>query len=450
MKRYGMNIDNARSCAVAALLSGERKKSYSDVNLNTILSENRLDGREKALAANLYYGVLQNRIYIDHCLSKYSSVKLNRVHPLVLNILRVGAYQILFLDRIPDSAAVNEAVKIAKSSGESRAAGYINALLRKIAASGGGLEDINAHDMDEYLSVKYSHPREVVKLIRKSLPQTDIEALLRENNKIPPVSIRANALKTTPEELREELSSTGIDAKPDADIKECMHIEASGDITDTDAYKTGLFSIQDKASMLAVLALEPCAGDFIIDGCAAPGGKSMYAAELTGDGAKILSCDIYDWKLRQIEQNAQRLGISCVKTLLCDALSPKEEYFGTADRVIADVPCSGLGIIRKKPDIRYKDLNEIAALPKLQLDMLISLSKYVKPGGILLYSTCTILPRENEEVIRAFLNRAPDFALCGFFEERGGPYRAPGGYITLFPHIHETDGFFICKMRKIR
>ena len=449
MNTDGINRGDGRTCAVNALFIGERKSAYSDTNLDKVLSESRLDRREKALATNLYYGVLQNRIYIDHLLSEYSTVKLKKVHPVVLNILRVGAYQILFLDKIPSSAAVNEAVKIAKSTGNAKAGGYINALLRKISALTPGEKAVMSDDTDQYLSIKYSHPKDLVKKLSEFLSEADVEALLCENNKTPPVSIRVNALKTTPEKLREALSSDEITIKSDADVKDCMYIENCGNITDIKAYKDGLFSIQDKASMLSVRALEPCAGDFIIDGCAAPGGKSLYAAELTGDRARILSCDIYEHKLRQIEKNAQRLSISCVETLLCDALAPKPEYFSAADKVIADVPCSGLGIIRKKPDIRYKDINEIACLPKLQLGMLCSLSKYVKPGGFLLYSTCTILPEENEEVVRAFLSRAQDFELCPF-ESLGEAYPAPDGFITLYTHIHRTDGFFICKIRKIR
>lgn len=439
--KYG---NDARACAVNALFYGEKENAYGDANIGAALSECGLDKRNGALATALYYGVLQNRIYLDRCLSKFSDVKLKKVHPRVLEILRVGAYQLLFMDKIPDSAAVNEAVKLAKATKNARAAGYINALLRKIAASRSELSNIDAPDAISRLSVKYSHPPELVKLLFESLPGTDIEALLRENNKVPPVSVRVNRLKTEPEALFQRLSEEGFSVRADAELPECLYLENCGLITGIDAYNMGLFSVQDKASMLAVRALDPHPSDFIIDGCAAPGGKSLYAAELTHNGAKILSCDIYAGKLAQIEQNAERLGISSVKTLVCDAAAPKEEYFGKADAVLADVPCSGLGIIRKKPDIRYKDLCEIAALPKLQLKILKSLSKYVRPGGTLVYSTCTILPRENEAVVRAFLNGAPEFSLCPFFEGKG--FAAPEGMLTLYPHIHGTDGFFISKM----
>lgn len=443
VSRYG---NDARACAVNALYYGERENAYGDANINAALSECGLDRRDSALATALYYGVLQNRIFLDRCISKFSDLKLKKVHPRVLEILRVGAYQLLFMDKIPDSAAVNEAVKLAKATKNGYAAGYINALLRKIAASKGELKNIDEPDRLTRLSVEYSHPAELVKLLADSLPGTDIEALLRENNNVPPVSIRVNRLKTEPEALLKRLAGEGFSVRADPELPECLYLENCGAVTAIDAYNEGLFSVQDKASMLAVRALDPRAGGFIIDGCAAPGGKSLYAAELTENGAEILSCDIYAGKLSQIERNAERLGITSVKTLVCDAAAPREEYFGKADAVLADVPCSGLGIIRKKPDIRYKDLCEIAALPRLQLKILKSLTKYVRPGGTIVYSTCTILPRENEAVVREFLSGAPDFSLSPFFT--GQSFAAPEGMLTLYPHINGTDGFFICKMTR--
>ena len=435
-------MNDSRLCAVNALGEQERRNAYSDALLSDFLSGYDLEPRDAALTARLYYGVLQNKILLDRRISAHCSLKLSKLHPKVRNILRVGAYQLLFCDKIPASAAVNEAVKQTRITGNGRASGMVNAILRRIAENPNA--ELSFSSETERLSVTYSHPEELVRLLSESV--TDVEGLLKANNSIPPVSLRANPLKIKTEELEQLLKPYGAEKW----IENCLRLTSFGGSNPANLkeYAEGLFSIQDASSYLAVKALAPAAGELIIDGCAAPGGKTLCAAEKSGDRAKILAFDIYEDKLELIRSNARRLGINSVETALRDASIPDPGLIGRADRVLADLPCSGLGIIRKKPDIRYRDLSEAAELPALQLRLLTALSSYVRKGGTLVYSTCTVLNRENEEVLKAFLANNPDFSLEPIFEDMDAPFRSLGGTVTLLPHVHGTDGFFVSKLRR--
>ena len=435
-------MNDSRLCAVNALGEQERRNAYSDALLSDFLSGYDLEPRDAALTARLYYGVLQNKILLDRRISAHCSLKLSKLHPKVRNILRVGAYQLLFCDKIPASAAVNEAVKQTRITGNGRASGMVNAILRRISENPNA--ELSFSSETERLSVTYSHPEELVRLLSESV--TDVEGLLKANNSIPPVSLRANPLKIKTEELEQLLKPYGAEKW----IENCLRLTSFGGSNPANLkeYAEGLFSIQDASSYLAVKALAPAAGELIIDGCAAPGGKTLCAAEKSGDRAKILAFDIYEDKLELIRSNARRLGINSVETALRDASIPDPGLIGRADRVLADLPCSGLGIIRKKPDIRYRDLSEAAELPALQLRLLTALSSYVRKGGTLVYSTCTVLNRENEEVLKAFLANNPDFSLEPIFEDMDAPFRSSDGTLTLLPHVHGTDGFFISKLRR--
>ena len=435
-------MTDARLCAVNALGEQERRSAYSDALLNDFLQGYDLDPRDAALASRLYYGVLQNKIYLDRRISRHCKLKLSKLHPKVRNILRVGAYQLIFCDKIPSSAAVNEAVKHTKITGNFKAAGMVNAILRRIAED--PRESLEFSTETERLSVTYSHPEELVSLFSGSI--SDVEALLKANNSIPPVTLRANTLRTNADELCQKLAGYGAEKW----IGDCLKLNSLGGVSPTGLaeYSAGLFSVQDASSWLAVKALDPQPGELIIDGAAAPGGKTLCAAELSQNKAKILAFDIYEDKLELIKQNAKRLGVTCVETAIRDASVPDPALAGRADKVIADLPCSGLGIIRKKPDIRYRDLAEAAELPALQLKLLTALSTYVRPGGTVVYSTCTVLRRENEDVLFEFLKNNPEFYPEPFFEDMEAPFRAEKGYLTLLPHIHGTDGFFISKLRR--
>jgi len=441
--------NTARISAVNALFEVDKKNAYADSAIKKALFDVRADKRDAALASRLFYGTLQNRVLIDYYLAAFSSVKLKKIHPRVLEILRVGAYQLLLADRIPGFAAVNESVSLAKSTGNATAAGFINALLRKLADAreNGALPEITG-EWAERMSVIYSHPLLLVKLFEEDYGREGAELLLKANNTAPETAIRVNTLKTDVSGAVAALERDECEVKRDDDLETCLYISESGDINKLRAFREGFVTVQDKASQLCALALGAKEGELIIDGCAAPGGKSLALAALSGDSAEIIALDIYEKKLRQIEINAERLGVNSISTALRGGQNPIPEYFGKADRVLADVPCSGLGIIRKKPDVRYKDIGGLAALQTVQLGILEGLSRYVKPGGALVYSTCTVLRRENDRVVDRFLERHPEFEPEAFFMSMDGKLRAPEGRLMLLPHIHGTDGFYICRLRR--
>ena len=420
--------------------------------------------REIALATQIINGVMQNMAYCDHIAAHYSSRELKTLHPRVLDILRVSIYQIVFLTRIPHSAAVKEGVKLTQKLSNNRAAGYINALLRRVcvAASDNTLPDIKG-DRLRQLSVRYSHPKWLVVEFKKLLGDEGVEALLRINNaQDTPVTVQVNTLRATTDDVLSMLTLDGVKANKHEWLYDCIELHRAGSITRLGAFDKGYIYAQDAASKLAIIAAGPKEGDLVIDGCAAPGGKSFAAAIAMRNTGRIIACDLNDLKLSRVVSGAERMGLSIISTLRKGALSidsasgarpgkdtehPPEDFTDSADVVIADVPCSGYGVIWKKPEIRYKVKQETAELPETQLNILTSLSTFVKPGGVLLYCTCTVLDRENYGVITRFLRYNKRF--------QPEPFQLPGigeakkGSITLWPHLHGTDGFFICKMRKL-
>lgn len=438
-----MKKKDARDVAVSAITAFRKRSAWSDGFLRNEIRSNGLDVRDAALATEITNGVLQNMLLLNYYISKFSSIKLNKISPGILDILQAAVYQILFLDRIPDSAAVNDAVNRAKKNNP-RAAGFVNALTRRIAASKQSLPEIKG-SLRDVLSIKYSHPLWLVDELISAYGENDAEAILELNNKRPKTSIRVNTLKTTYKDLLDLQYEDGI-AFEGGIISDSAFINFSGNVEKQKAFSDGLFYIQDTASQIAALTLSPSEGAKVLDACSAPGGKSFLMAQLMNNSGEIISCDVYEHKLKLINDGAKRLGIDIIKTKLRDATEFLAEFENEFDFVLADVPCSGIGIIRKKPDIRYKDNAELINLPKLQLEILNNLSKYVKVGGALVYSTCTILPRENSDVIEAFLKDN-----CNFVEEKEyfDIARIDNKYgITLIPHISKTDGFYMCKLRR--
>lgn len=437
---------SARELAYASLAAFRKEGAWSDVYLRKTAPRAELSPRDLALAAQLSYGVLQNRLLLDFWISRFSSVPLKKLEPQVLDILRLGFFQLAMLDRVPQSAAVNESVKLARRHSNPRAAGLVNAVLRAAAGRKDALPLPPREPRETYLSVLYSHPLWYVREMLPVLGPEETEALLGADNAPAPLWIQANSLKASPEEVAARLEGEGVSAEPHPWLSGCMKLSGAGGLERLSAWREGLFQIQDPASRLAVLAAAPEPGFRVIDGCAAPGGKSFAAAMEMKNRGSILSCDIYPAKLEAIREGAGRLGISVLETALLDASKPEPSLVGSADLVLSDVPCSGMGVIRKKPDIRYKDPDSLKTLPSLQLAILRNLSAYVKPGSVLLYSTCTLRREENEAVVRAFLDEAPGFAPESF--RLPGLGEVPGGMLTLWPHRHGTDGFFICRMRK--
>ena len=432
---------NARTTALSALIAIRRQNAWADGAIKEYTARDRLDRRDAALAARLLYGVVQNRMLLDYDLSQVVSGGLGRLQPVVLDILRLGAYQILFLDKIPASAAVNEAVEQAKAYANPRAAGLVNGALRALTRRRDTLE------VPTDLATKYSHPQPLVDCLRASFDEQTLEAFLAADNEIPKTALQVNPLKASPEEVTAALDAAQIAYEPHPWLAGCYLVSGTGNLEALPLFQSGAVYVQDPAAKLAVLVSGAAPGMRVLDCCAAPGGKSFAAAMQMENTGSILSCDLHAHKISLIEKNAARLGISILKAEQRSASEFDPALEAQFDLVIADVPCSGLGVIRKKPDIRYKPLDAIERLPEVQRAILETVSRYVKPGGALLYSTCTVRKEENEAVALPFLQAHPEFSLEPFPVPDG--LDLPNeGYAALLPHKHAADGFFICKLRK--
>jgi 16S rRNA (cytosine967-C5)-methyltransferase len=383
--------------------------------------------------------VLQNRALLDYYIDLFLTGR-KHLQPALRDILRLAVYQIVFLDRVPDSAAVNEAVSQAKKRFGPREAGLCNGLLRNMLRQRDKLEPPRDY------AIRYSHPSDLVDLMKASVGK-NLEAVLRADNSQPETCVQVNTLKTDGPGLEQIWQEEGIQFTPHSWLSGCYTLRNTGNLEKLPSFQQGLFQVQDPAARLSVEVLELRPGMRILDLCAAPGGKSMAAAMAMENQGEIISCDLHVGKLPQIEKAAQRLGVNIVHTMENDGTKFRPEFQEAFDAVIADVPCSGLGVIRKKPDIRYKDLGGLEALPALQSRILENAAAYVKKGGALLYSTCTILKRENEAVVQEFLKSSPQFQA----EELSLPEPLISqnvGMLSLYQGIHDCDGFFLCRMRR--
>ena len=432
----------ARETALNVLIAIRKEEAWSNATLKTYIQRDKLDGRDAALATRLCYGVLQNRALLDAYLKQLLTGRLKDLHPVVRDILHMGLYQIYKMDKIPESAAVNESVQLAKKYCKfPKAAGLVNGVLRNAARTAGQLKTPT-----DYCE-KYSHPQELIDLLKPYVGKDNLVPMLEVNNETPPMTVQANLLKVSCDELVAKLQAEGVTVKNHPVFPACLILENTGNIEQLSAFREGLFYVQDAAAWLSVQCAGIKSGDRVLDCCAAPGGKS-FAAAVCGAG-EITSCDIHPHKVTLMEKGAERLGISNMHPICQDATVFVPEFENMMDVVIADVPCSGYGIIRKKPDIRYKSPKSMEELPALQLRILKNQARYVRPGGTLLYSTCTLTYRENEGVVEAFLQENPAFRLnklplpVEICQERDGMLR-------LIPGQYDTDGFFICCMRRER
>lgn len=438
-------MGSAREAAMLTLAACERQGAWSDGYLKKTLREQGLDRRDAALASRLCYGVLQNKLLLDWHLARFCKGRLAALDVKVLCNLRVAAYQLLFLDKIPPSAAVNEAVELTKKHCRNpRAAGMVNGILRSMLRQK-ELPEPEESDKAKNLSLKYSHPTWLVEEFIRTLGPEGAEALLLEDNRQPPAVAQVNVLHVDAAELAENLREDGVEAHPHPWLPDCLLLSGTGDLERLASFRAGAFYIQDAAARLAVTAAGVGSDRRVLDCCAAPGGKSFAAAFDMKNRGEILSCDIHPHKMKLIEAGRDRLGLSIISSCLQSAAELREEWLDGFDTVITDVPCSGLGIIRKKPDIRYKDPESLKGLPKVQRAILDNCSRYVRSGGVLLYSTCTLLRRENEDVVNGFLAEHPQFVLETFVLPHLGEQP---GWFTFWPHIHGTDGFFVAKLRR--
>lgn len=431
----------ARETALNVLIACRKEGGWSNGVLKEYLQRDRLDRRDAALATRLCYGVLQNRLKLDHYLQQLLTGKVKDLHPAVRDILHLGLYQLREMDKVPSSAAVNESVDLAKKYCKKQryAPGLVNAVLRK-AADAPLREPTGWQEM-------YSHPQALIDLLKSYVGKERIEKMLIANNEAPDTVVQVNTLKITTAALAARLEGEGVVACPHGWMKDCLVLSGTGNLEKLPAFREGLFYVQDAAAKLSVLCAELTEGQCVLDCCAAPGGKSFAAAIAMGGNGSIISCDVHPHKAELIANGAARLGIEILSARCQNATAFVPEWEEKMDTVIADVPCSGLGIIRKKPDIRYKDLQEMKALPALQLQILKNQARYVRPGGVLLYSTCTLVRAENESVLEAFLKENLDFSLeklplPGIFPENNS------GMLVLVPGEYDTDGFFIAKLRR--
>ncbi len=433
-------MKNSRQTAFEILKRIQKDNSYSNLVLDSVLNNSELKQVDKAFASALVYGVVERLFTLDFEISQYLKQPLKKLNPQVLVILRMGAYQLLFMEKIPASAAINESVKLAKSNGVSFASGLVNAVLRKIS--------VNSLSHTVNLTIKYSAPEWLVDLWIRDYGKENALKLLEATFGSVETTLKANTLKIQPEKLVERLNEQGFFAELSADMENSVIVNGGGPLHKTAEYENGLFHVQDIASQLCCNALNACEGEVVLDICAAPGGKSFTIAESMNNKGKIYSMDLYPQRLELIKRGAERLGITSIKTVVNDG-SVYNDTLPLADKILCDVPCAGLGVIRKKPEIRYKDSAEVDKLPDLQYSILCISSQYLKTGGLLIYSTCSLNKDENENIIEKFLAEHDNFESVRVLPELKR-HSHDTDYITLMPHLHSCDGFFIAGIRKIK
>ena len=419
-------MQSARETAYSVLLGIFENKSYSNIALDTALRESGMSALDKAFTTNIVYGVLTNLSFLDFQIEALSKLPIKKISIQVKTILRLSLYQMIFMDKVPQSAAVNEGVKVSKKKAY-KSAGFVNALLRSFAREGQKLPPKD--DKIKYLSILYSYPGWIVEMWLSYFGDKECEALLAAGNMAPPLTIRVNKTKISADKLSKMLC-----AEKGA-VEGSLNIAKSGGIAGMESFKKGYFTVQDAAAQKASLILSPEKGESILDMCAAPGGKTTHIAELMGGVGKVTAWDKYPHKIKLIKSGAARLGLSNINAYVHDAKTPDKNLFNSFDKVLLDAPCSGLGIIRRKPDIKWlRQKEDIAEIVKEQTELLSSAANYVKPGGALLYSTCTVNREENEDMVSSFLKEHTEFEMKK--------------EILLCPHKDGTDGFFICLMKR--
>ena len=422
-------LANARRMAVEALLKVNNDNAYSNITLNNLLKNSDASDNDKALTTALFYGVLDRRITLDYVLDSLTKTPFKKVNFFTAEVMRVGLYQIMYMDRIPNSAAVDEAVKLIKKSKEHRNSGFVNAVLRAAIRAEKLLPD---GDTPKELSVIYSCPEWIVNEFIKDYGKEQTILLLNEFLKPSSMHLRINTTKTTPNEVVELLKEKGIEAVLDEPYG-VVTLKTGANIEKMSLYKKGYFYVQDLSSQKAVSILAPKSDERVLDMCAAPGGKTFSMACYMQNKGEIVSCDIHPHRVELIKNSATRLGLNIVNPKVNDA-TKYDADFGKFDAILCDVPCSGFGIIGRKPDIKYKEIDDFNELEGLQYSILNNAVNYLNETGRILYSTCTLRKSENEQIVNKFLEEHNDFELK---------------YIhTFLPHIDGTDGFFTALLQK--
>ncbi len=420
---------NVREISVNLLTELEQNKAYSNIALNKIITQNNLSSLDKGLLTALFYGVLDRKITLDFIISRFIKTPVNKLKPITKQALRIAIYQIMFMDKIPHSAAVNESVNIVKKSKERYNASFVNGVLRAFLRN--SIELPQGDDIVS-LSVRFSCPENIISGFVEDYGLETAKELLSEALQKPPITLRVNSTKTTTEQLIESLKDEGYTAECDT-LDNSIKILGSIDVASSKAYKNGYFHIQDMASQFTVKMLDAKPGERIADLCAAPGGKTFTIAESMQNKGEVLAFDLYEKRCDLISKGAKRLGLDIIKTKTADATVYDKEL-GLFDAILCDVPCSGLGVIRRKPEIKYKDISDFSSLEAVQQTILSNAANYVKKGGRILYSTCTLRRAENERQIEIFLDSHTDFVVK---YER-----------TFMPQNDGTDGFYCALLVK--
>ena len=424
--------------------------AYSNVALNRHLLS-VVDEKDRRLCTNLVYGTLKKINRLDLIISEFSKTPADQIDERVRISLLMGIYQIVYLDRVPEYALVNDSVNIVKMFVGKKAVGYTNGMLRSVLRKKNELKHRTFEAASDELFYEYGVDRNLQKVLERTMSEKELLEYARFADLAPDVTVRVNVLKTDTKELMKTLKEKGIECEKTA-VPECIRINSHVNITLLDEYRNGLFSVQDMASMMVARSLDIKSGQRIYDMCAAPGGKSMHAAELAGDDCEIISADIYKNKISVMKMRAEQLGITSMKCIVQDASVMREEYRNSFDRVICDVPCSGLGVIRRKPEILHAACEEkIMELTKLQKKILSNAADCLKPGGLMTYSTCTVTGEENEDVVRAVLDERDDLELEGWTPDvnlRGAD--AGSGMLRIRGELNRMDSFFIARLRRTK
>ena len=444
-------INKAREIALKALYKIEKEDAYSNIALNQVLKENKnIDERDVGLISELVYGTITWKLTLDEIIKKYSNIKLKKISVWILNILRMGIYQIIFLDKIPKSAAVNESVNLAKRYGHKSSSNFVNAILRKVSVNDyRELKEIK--DDKERISKTTSMPMWIIEELLKQKDIKEVEKICKNSNLKPNTTIRINKLKTNKKELEEKLGKRKIKYL-EGSLEDFLVLKKVKNIENIDLFKEGFFTVQDEGAGLIVDVLAPKEDECILDACSSPGGKTTYIAEKMKNKGKIEAWDIHEHRVKLVQNAAKRLGINIIQAKTQDATEFNQDLVGKFDKILLDVPCLGLGVIKRKPDIKWKRKKEdIEEITKIQKAILDNCSKYLKKNGELVYSTCSILKEENEDIIERFLKENLDFKICKENEknyENIVIFGEKDKYINIYPS-NENDGFFICKLRKM-
>ena len=448
---------NEREIVLAVLMEVTENGMYSHVILRDVLAKYQyLEKKERAFITRVTEGTLENMIEIDYILDQFSKVKVKKMKPVIRNILRSAVYQMKYMDSVPDRAVCSEAVKLAVRRGFSGLKGYVNGVLRSIAR---GLDSIEyPADEVQRLSVKYSCPEWIVQMWQKAYSRDVVETMLGSFRGERPLTIRCRLNRATPEELVEELEKEGVTAVRHPYLPYAFEIKGYDYLESLESFREGLFCVQDVSSMLVGELSRPVSGAQVIDVCAAPGGKALHVAEqlsvMAADSGEpqgsVEARDLTEYKTGLIRENIERSGLSNIKAVCQDACVPVEEDRGRGDLVIADLPCSGLGVLGRKADLKYRASKEgIRELAALQRKILSCVQEYVKTGGTLMYSTCTVSLAENEENVRWFLEKYPEFELDDIRDMVCPELRdsvSEEGWLQLLPGVHKCDGFFIARL----